>query len=152
MYLPALVVLAVPAFVVLPVVVRVVLQVYAVQHDPDKLRPVPFELFHGGTTRTEPGEVCRGRAEPRRPAAQRVLLRAVLQTRVRRVLQARVDTLAGEPPTPQTSSLLRNLSWVGVGNVVRGACQWGTLAALAKFCPVQMVGQYALGLAVTAPI
>jgi O-antigen/teichoic acid export membrane protein len=60
--------------------------------------------------------------------------------------------LTGEPSTPQTPSLLRNLSWVGVGNVVRGACQWGTLAALAKFCTVQMVGQYALGLAVTAPI
>ena len=39
-----------------------------------------------------------------------------------------------------------------MGNIVRGACQWGTLAALAKFGTVEMVGQYALGLAVTAPI
>src|SRR6266566_269783 len=50
------------------------------------------------------------------------------------------------------SSLTRNLSWVGVGNVVRGGCQWGMIAALAKLGTVEMVGQYALGLAVTAPL
>jgi O-antigen/teichoic acid export membrane protein len=49
-------------------------------------------------------------------------------------------------------SLTRSLSWLGVGNVVRGACQWGMISALAKLGNTQMVGQYALGLAVTAPL
>ncbi len=49
-------------------------------------------------------------------------------------------------------SLRRNVYWIGAGNVVRGAAQWGMIAILAKAGSPQMVGQYALGLAITAPV
>jgi len=49
-------------------------------------------------------------------------------------------------------SLRANFSWTLVGNVVYAACQWGTLVVLAKLGTVQMVGQYALGLAVVSPV
>lgn len=49
-------------------------------------------------------------------------------------------------------SLKKNLSWTFMGNTVYVFCQWGMLAALAKLGNPEMVGQFALGLAVTAPI
>ena len=42
--------------------------------------------------------------------------------------------------------------WISAGNVVRGGAQWGMIAVLAKVGTPQMVGQYALGLAITAPL
>jgi O-antigen/teichoic acid export membrane protein len=49
-------------------------------------------------------------------------------------------------------TLRTNVSWTFLGNAVYAACQWGMLAVLAKLGTVEMVGQFALGLAVAAPV
>ncbi len=49
-------------------------------------------------------------------------------------------------------SLRANFSWTFVGNLVYAGTQWGTLAALTKLGTTEMVGQFALGLAITTPI
>lgn len=49
-------------------------------------------------------------------------------------------------------SLRANFSWTFVGNVVYAGSQWGMLTALAKLGSPEMVGQFALGLTVTAPV
>lgn len=49
-------------------------------------------------------------------------------------------------------SLRRNFSWTILGNLVYAACQWGMLASLARLGTPVMLGQFALALAVTAPI
>src|SRR5215203_1463425 len=49
-------------------------------------------------------------------------------------------------------TLRRNFSWSFAGNVLYAAAQWGMLAILAKMGSPEMVGQFALGLAVTAPV
>ncbi|PMB46990.1 polysaccharide biosynthesis protein [Fischerella thermalis CCMEE 5201] len=52
----------------------------------------------------------------------------------------------------QPLTLRRNFSWTFIGNAVYAACQWGMLVVLAKLGSPEMVGQFTLGLAVTAPI
>lgn len=42
--------------------------------------------------------------------------------------------------------------WVLSGNVLYAACQWGIIVALAKLGTTEQVGEYALGMAVSAPI
>ena len=49
-------------------------------------------------------------------------------------------------------SLKQNFSWTFVGNGVYQACQWGMLVVLAKLTSPEAVGQFALGLAVCAPV
>jgi O-antigen/teichoic acid export membrane protein len=49
-------------------------------------------------------------------------------------------------------TLRMNFLWTLSGNVVYAACQWGILVVLAKLGTAQMVGEFALALAVTAPI
>jgi O-antigen/teichoic acid export membrane protein len=49
-------------------------------------------------------------------------------------------------------TLRRNFSWTFAGNALYAAAQWGMLTALAKLGTPQMVGQFALGLAITAPV
>ena len=49
-------------------------------------------------------------------------------------------------------SLKTNFSWTFAGNVVYAGCQWGMLMVIAKLGSPQLVGQFALGLAVTAPV
>lgn len=49
-------------------------------------------------------------------------------------------------------SLRQNFSWTFIGNVIYAVCQWGILVVLAKTGTPETVGQFALGLAVTAPI
>lgn len=49
-------------------------------------------------------------------------------------------------------TLRRNFSWIFVGNVIYAASQWGILVVLAKLGSPEMVGQFTLGLAVTAPV
>ncbi|MEA2713907.1 MAG: hypothetical protein QOK27_1868, partial [Gemmatimonadales bacterium] len=58
-------------------------------------------------------------------------------------------TLARLPGTP---SLQSNATWSLIGNGVYAACQWGMLVVIAKLAPAESVGQFALGLAVTAPV
>lgn len=49
-------------------------------------------------------------------------------------------------------SLRTNVSWTFLGNMIYAATQWGVLIALAKFGTPELVGQYSLALAVTAPV
>jgi O-antigen/teichoic acid export membrane protein len=49
-------------------------------------------------------------------------------------------------------SLRRNFSWTFIGNAVYAACQWGMLIFLAKLGSPEMVGQFTLGLAISAPV
>lgn len=53
---------------------------------------------------------------------------------------------------PAQLSLRANFSWTFVGNAVYAACQWGMLVILARLTSPEAVGQFSLGLAITAPI
>lgn len=53
---------------------------------------------------------------------------------------------------PPGLSLRANFSWTFAGNVIYAGSQWGMLVVLAKLGSPEMVGQFALGLAITAPI
>ena len=57
------------------------------------------------------------------------------------------ETLRGAP-----SSLRRNVSWTFLGNLVYAGCNWMTLTVLAKLGSAEMIGTYALGIAVTQPV
>jgi len=53
----------------------------------------------------------------------------------------------------RTDKRLRtDFTWVLSGNVLYSACQWGIVVVLAKLGSAAQVGEYALGLAVSAPI
>ena len=65
--------------------------------------------------------------------------------------------LVKEPVTFPTApvkalSLQQNFAWTTVGNAAYSACQWALVCLLAKLGSPEMVGQYALGLAVTTPV
>lgn len=49
-------------------------------------------------------------------------------------------------------ALRTNLAWTFAGNFIYAACQWGVLVVIAKTLTAADVGEFALGLAVTAPI
>ena len=49
-------------------------------------------------------------------------------------------------------SLKRNFTWVLGGNITYAACQWGMLIVLAKLGSSEMLGIFALGLAICAPV
>ena len=49
-------------------------------------------------------------------------------------------------------SLRTNFKWTLAGNLVYALCQWGMLTVLAKAGSAPIVGQFALGLAITAPV
>jgi O-antigen/teichoic acid export membrane protein len=51
-----------------------------------------------------------------------------------------------------TPSLRSNFKWTFTGNVIYAACQWGMLSVLAKAGNAAIVGQFALGLAIAAPV
>ena len=57
------------------------------------------------------------------------------------------DATAGPP-----RSLRTNFLWTALGNTAYAASQWGTLVVLAKVGTPEAVGQFALGLAISAPI
>lgn len=52
----------------------------------------------------------------------------------------------------QALSLRRNFSWTLMGNIVYAVCQWSMLVVIAKLGSPEKVGQFTLGLAVTAPV
>src|SRR5215203_2877989 len=52
----------------------------------------------------------------------------------------------------KTLALRRNLSWSLTGNGVYALTQWGMIVVLAKLGTPKMVGQFALALALTAPV
>lgn len=49
-------------------------------------------------------------------------------------------------------SLKRNFSWTALGNIVYAACQWAIIASIAHIGTPEMVGSFALGLAITSPV
>jgi O-antigen/teichoic acid export membrane protein len=55
-------------------------------------------------------------------------------------------------PMPEAASLRSNFAWTFAGNAVYAAGQWVILSLLAKLGSSEMLGQYALALAVTAPV
>jgi O-antigen/teichoic acid export membrane protein len=62
---------------------------------------------------------------------------------------------SGQPrlrSSPHGLRLRSNFLWTLGGNVVYAACQWGMLVLLAKLGTPQLVGEFALALAITAPI
>ncbi|HYK40142.1 MAG TPA: hypothetical protein VEU98_08940, partial [Candidatus Eremiobacteraceae bacterium] len=66
--------------------------------------------------------------------------------------------MSAEAPTvsllrqSKTPSLVADFSWMFVGNAVYAAGQFLTLILLAKLVRPEMVGQYALGLAIVYPV
>src|SRR5467141_2714208 len=54
--------------------------------------------------------------------------------------------------TRSPTSLRSSVQWSLIGNVFYSACQWAILIVLAKLGSPESVGQFALGLALTAPI
>lgn len=64
-----------------------------------------------------------------------------------------VDAEIGDQTTPAPGrSLTTNVVWTLTGNVVYAACQWLMIVSIAKIGTPEMVGELALGLAVTAPV
>lgn len=62
-------------------------------------------------------------------------------------------TITIKTPDRYTALPLRiNFAWTLMGNLVYAGCQWGMLVALAKIGTPEVVGQFALGLAITAPV
>jgi O-antigen/teichoic acid export membrane protein len=59
---------------------------------------------------------------------------------------------ATDPAASRAPALRVNLLWTLTGNVVYAASQWGMLILLAKLSGPETVGQFALGLAITAPV
>lgn len=59
----------------------------------------------------------------------------------------------GRPPGPRSApGLRRNASWALAGNAVYAASQWLVLVVLARLGTPTAVGQFALGMAVCAPV
>ena len=54
--------------------------------------------------------------------------------------------------TRRAPTLRRNLAWAFAGNAAYAASQWGMLVLLAKLGRPAMLGQFALGLAIGAPV
>ena len=74
--------------------------------------------------------------------------------------EAREEVLEGAAPCRSipvreqapTLSLRRNFAWTFVGNVVFNGCQWLMMAVLAKLTAPEVVGEFVLAMAVSAPI
>ena len=58
------------------------------------------------------------------------------------------------PPSEYAESVTlgKNFVWTLAGNSLYAACQWGILISIAKLGTPAMLGQFALGLAVSAPV
>jgi O-antigen/teichoic acid export membrane protein len=67
-------------------------------------------------------------------------------------IETQANVNMGSCVAPSALSLRQNFSWTLFGNLAYTACQWGVVIALAKLGSPVLVGQFALGLAVTAPI
>ena len=65
----------------------------------------------------------------------------------------RADLPLHSPATPAAAHpLAGNFLWTLVGNTTYALCQWAVLMSFAKLGNVEMLGQYALALAITAPV
>lgn len=63
-----------------------------------------------------------------------------------------IPRVTGAAAPAQALSLRQNFAWTTVGNFVYAGCQWAIVWLFAKLGNPEMVGHYALGLAVTAPV
>lgn len=59
---------------------------------------------------------------------------------------------ANSPAIPQTRSIRSNIQWTLLGYFAYGVCQWLMLIVVARLGLPEMVGQFALAMAVTTPI
>ncbi|MDQ6708068.1 MAG: lipopolysaccharide biosynthesis protein [Acidobacteriota bacterium] len=59
---------------------------------------------------------------------------------------------AAPQAAPQALSLRLNFAWTTAGTIIYSACQWATVSLLAKLGSPELVGQYALGIAVATPV
>src|ERR1044072_4016691 len=64
----------------------------------------------------------------------------------------REDREAPSSSRRHSLSLRTNFSWTLAGNLIYSGCQWGVLIVLARLGSPEQVGQFALALAVTAPV
>ena len=62
------------------------------------------------------------------------------------------ETVSTDKVFHKKLSLRINISWTLFGNAVYAGCQWAMLVILAKLVSPALVGRFALGLAVTAPL
>lgn len=53
---------------------------------------------------------------------------------------------------PPSKSLGHSVSWTLAGNIFYAICQWGSVVLLARMGSVEVLGRFALGLALTAPV
>jgi len=60
--------------------------------------------------------------------------------------------MAATPLVARSISLRRNVAWTFAGNALYAACQWLMLSALTKLSRAERVGEFALCLAITAPV
>ena len=67
--------------------------------------------------------------------------------RIKKLSKKKIGILSSNP-----LPLRINFVWTLIGNSVYAGCQWGILIVLAKFGTPEMVGQFALGLAITGPV
>lgn len=58
----------------------------------------------------------------------------------------------GKPPPRRSTSLRSSFAWTLAGNVFYAAAQWATLSLVAKLGGSEMLGQYALAVALTTPL
>src|SRR5947209_14419504 len=68
------------------------------------------------------------------------------------LVPTQTGTLKRGAPPRAALSLRANFSWTFIGNIVYAGCQWAMLVVLAKLGSPELVGRFALGFAVTAPV
>lgn len=67
-------------------------------------------------------------------------------------IQAKLADAGNDTASVAGLSLKRNFTWIFGGNVIGILSQFGMLLILARLGTVEMLGQYGLGLAITAPL
>jgi O-antigen/teichoic acid export membrane protein len=66
--------------------------------------------------------------------------------------QSGLPDIATAPGVPASPPLRANFGWAFLGNAIYAAGQWGILSLIAKLGGPAMLGEYALALALTAPL
>ena len=87
------------------------------------------------------------------PAAGPVVTRFI--SLIPMALENQVETNPEQPAVTTVAAvptLRNNFVWTFAGNVLYGACQWAILSVIAKLGNTSIVGEYTLGLAVSAPV
>jgi O-antigen/teichoic acid export membrane protein len=71
---------------------------------------------------------------------------------MRSTTQSTAACSAAAATPARRGSIGGNFVWTSAGNAVYAACQWGMVSALARLGTPEIVGHYALGVSVTAPL